>query len=182
MTISTKKLSSYTPAERRSMIPELDQHYHVVTLLPDTIEPGRLVLFNGRLWRGLLPGESSLPVGIPIPAAGYWSSIFNGFYGPALRTDLPVTISSDQDGILLSYNINIPLALNHVVGIVSSGRIEGPGISAIFRSLSFPGYTPLSILIQLSNLSGNQLTPSNAGMPLTNFNGRAIIKIYPPAP
>ena len=182
MTITTKKLSAYTPAEWRSMIPELDQHYHIVSSLPASIQPGQLVLFQGKLWRGLLPGESSLPAGMPIPTCGYWSSVFSGFYGPALRTDLPVTISSDQNGILLSYNINIPIALNHVVGIVSSGRIEGPGITAIFRALSFPGYTPLSILIQLSNLSGNYLTQVSAGVPLTNFNGRAVIKIYPPAP
>lgn len=45
--------------------------YSIVSVLPEIISPNILLMYNGELYRGILDGESSLPVGTPIPICGY---------------------------------------------------------------------------------------------------------------
>ena len=45
--------------------------YEVVTSMPTTIPLGKLVLYNGTLWRGLKSGESTLAEGTPWPVSGF---------------------------------------------------------------------------------------------------------------
>jgi hypothetical protein len=87
--------------------------YEVVTTLPTTIPLGKLVLYNGTLWRGLLEGESSLAAGTAWPVKGYceYVAIIN-----QLGTDNPeVTIIKNELGYSFTwerlsvggYNINL---------------------------------------------------------------------------
>ena len=69
----------------------------VVSQLPETIPEGVLVIYDNELWRGLSPGESSLPPGTPWPAKGYKSYI-------ARITDQP---GGTGDHVLEVYKSNI---------------------------------------------------------------------------
>ena len=69
--ITTKKLSEYTVAELRAMLPQYAKGYKKVTSLPATIDEGEIVLYGRKLYRGLATNESSLPAGTPWPVIGY---------------------------------------------------------------------------------------------------------------
>jgi hypothetical protein len=81
----------------------VSEPFQVVTELPATIPPNTLVLFEGELWRGILAGESTLAVGTPIPAKGYWdchiSIVQDGNNVPTIATvfkaEILPTISID---------------------------------------------------------------------------------------
>ena len=54
--------------------------YEIVTTMPTTIPLGKLVLYNGTLWRGLKTGESTLAEGTPFPVKGYKECSFSFWY------------------------------------------------------------------------------------------------------
>jgi hypothetical protein len=87
--------------------------FQVVTELPETIPPNTLVLFEGELWRGILAGESTLPVGSPIPAKGYWENIYKFIFSSTTEFELsitrenilaPIPISYLFDGLIFSFS------------------------------------------------------------------------------
>jgi len=91
--------------------------FSVVTELPLLIPIGSQVLFNGTLYRGLLPSETSLPACTPWPVKGYKEIIIEitqyGSNVPTLRTILNETESTfeaaySSPGI---YSINNSIAL-----------------------------------------------------------------------
>ncbi|MBS4057363.1 MAG: hypothetical protein KGZ82_08610 [Bacteroidales bacterium] len=51
--------------------PAVPATYETVTSLPATLENGRLVLYNGTLYRGLVASESIFAAGTPWPVKGY---------------------------------------------------------------------------------------------------------------
>ncbi len=67
-------MEGLTRAQRRELkrlICNCTPAYLVMDELPETIDSGELILYNGTIWRGVEQGESSLSTGTPWPIKGY---------------------------------------------------------------------------------------------------------------
>ena len=111
--------------------------YEVVTTMPTTIPLGKLVLYNGTLWRGLKTGESTLAEGTPIPTRGYWEQAYK------------ITQDAENDMILT------PIKDELSIGELTLNRVEAGYYSN--NNVTNIGYTygegqNINIISQLTSL------------------------------
>lgn len=82
--------------QRGDAIPiPLSPAYVAAISLPETISLGNLVLFNKKLWRGLLEGESNLPEGTSWPISGYKEIRLFYVQDNTMSPNLSIAISDD---------------------------------------------------------------------------------------
>lgn len=116
-----------------------------VPTLPSTIDPGDIVLFEHQFWRGLLPGESSLPAGHPWPAKGYkeYSAIWQ-ILKPSPNTIAPNPVFTNEINLTLDFTRpptrslwstvqDVPYRINETITLPDtstsytySARLRGP--------------------------------------------------------
>ena len=149
--------------------------YEVIAELPATLEVGRIVLYNGTLWRGLLAGESSLATGTPWPVKGYKELLFvetnlYDIFNIIVNDISPLititrTVISDPivvSGVDFSAAISSPIinCVPHVTpGDMAMFRTAMVGTNYVFNSYAMYLDEPPVTNIHLSNLlwTGNIL-------------------------
>jgi len=103
--MATIDLNTASLATRKTIAETLPS-YDVVTELPATITDGRVKLYNGTMWRGLLEGESSLAAGTPWPVKGYKE--FSLVCEVNADTDTVTKIIFFKDEIGINYQFGTP--------------------------------------------------------------------------
>jgi hypothetical protein len=162
-------------------IPVIEPTYEVVSQLPASIPAGKIVLFNKTLWRGLLPGESSLPAETPWPVKGFKeiSLIFSqhGTNFSLSRVNIndydnaTITPQRESTGVY-NLHIDIPKHNFYHCNIIandsgSRGHFTGMNMSG--------GYPTMVFQLYYRNHSGTATDYATFATP-----GTVIIREYPP--
>jgi len=165
--------------------------YEVVTDLPTTIPLGKLVLYNGTLWRGLKSGESTLAEETPFPIKGYKEIVIEltqiGTSAPTLRvikndTDCTFTSSYSSVG---RYSINNSIFLGSINDMVFSlsplynlSTVQWAQANAYVASVAvvYSDYQQSYFLISSRDYDGLNTDWS----PLFETKAVLSVKIYPP--
>lgn len=165
--------------------------YEVVTAMPTTIPLGKLVLYNGTLWRGLKSGESTLAEGTPFPVKGYKEIVIElmqiSTSAPTLRViknDTDCTFTSSYSGVG-RYSINNSISLGSVSDIVLSlspmyndSAVHWAQANQSVASISvvYSDYSPSYFLISSRDYNGDNANWSSLYETKTILR----VKIYPP--
>ena len=154
--------------------------YEIVTTMPTTIPLGKLVLYNGTLWRGLKTGESTLAEGTPFPVKGYKECSFSFWYNnPTVIVN--VRKNDIKDFTLIraaagTYKINdIDFAAsNDTEVLVNSGFIQDVSVVTANTENDEVIGNGLSIIIR-TNVDNLQIDPESLGV-------RIFVEVrkYPP--
>jgi hypothetical protein len=149
--------------------------YTVVQSLPESIPVGQQVLYNGTMYRGLLLGESSLPVGTPWPIEGFKEYIAE--LSQTGEEDPVAVVLRNSVGLVLwertdegEYSATGPFTVDETV--VTANLI--PATSSVVGDIKFS--------VQVSNLSVNiQSTEGGeASDGLLSGMGYISIRVFPP--
>jgi hypothetical protein len=151
--------------------PLISYNYEVVTELPTTIAEGKIVLFNGTLWRGLLEGESSLEAGTPWPVKGYKELVQR------------ITNQNEYEGFTLGEEIVNDFEYPFDFPRLGEGTFEDAFFNPSDKLLIIEGYVDGFVLKPVITDYSMIKTTNNNGIPVDTIfsqGGTIIIKQYPP--
>jgi hypothetical protein len=168
-------------SESIAEIPAPEPAYESVASLPSSIPEGKILLFNGMLWRGLEAGESSLAAGTPWPVKGFkeLALIFSqgGTTINLVNTYIndfgiaPASLTRSSAGIYL-LQINITKHNDYHAYVVPN-HIGSRGMFTCVNMSA--GYTFMAFEIYFRNYSGSSTDYGSFATQAT-----FIIREYPP--
>jgi hypothetical protein len=153
-----------------------------VRILPATIEPNKILLYDGELWRGLRADESDLAEGTPWPVKGYKEYVANLYQSAGL---IPATyiVYKNTIGVLPDfvkqevghYLLNLHGCVHHTAGIWASVSSYNHNAGAVpictFILSVHTSQTPPALWLVAHD--------ENGAMAEDNFHAYLQIRVYP---
>ena len=146
--------------------------YEVATTMPTTIPLGKLVLYNGTLWRGLKTGESTLAQGTPFPVCGYKEIVvdFNTTTNTLIKNTSGENVTTTNTGSSIK---TITKQTNFVDCTIFVTTKTSNIISQQFVSSNIVNVLIYDLVLSIQSGSSTGLTSGSGGCFVS-------IKIYPP--